>query len=116
MARTVLPVYSITRFAVTADTATPGVAMNVTDGNVAPNDGYTWAAFTLTGGVARTVTLDVPAGFDQDLVVTDRTYPLPANGVYRTGVWPISAYGAQLLLNVSGAGVAIQLFTLRTAL
>lgn len=116
MARTVLPVYSITRFAATADTATPGTAMDVANGNVADNDGYTYAVFTLSGGVARTVTLDVPSGFDLDLVVSDRSYPLPSNGVYRSGVWPISAYGPQLLFNSSGAGVAIQLFTLRTAL
>ena len=116
MARTVLPVYPITRFTLSTDALHPGVAMDVTNGNVAPNDGYTYMVLTLSGGVARTVTLDVPAGFDLDLVVTDRTYPLPSNGAYRTGVYPISAYGAQLLLNVSGAGVAIQLFTLRTAL
>lgn len=116
MPRTVLPVYPISRFAVTADSATPGTAMDVANGNVAANDGYTYAVFTLTGGVARTVTLAVPSGFDLDLVVTSRTYPLPSNGMYRTGVFPISAYGAQLLLNSSGSGVAVQLFTLRTAL
>lgn len=116
MARTVLPVYPISRFTVTADTATPGTAMDVANGNVAVNDGYTYAVFTLSGGVARTVTLAVPSGFDLDLVVTSRSYPLPSNGVYRTGVFPVSAYGASLLLNSSGAGVAIQLFTLRTAL
>ncbi len=114
--RTVLPVYSTTRFAVTADTATPGIAMDVTNGNVSDNDGYTYAVFTLSGGVARTVTLAVPSGFDFDLVVNSRSYSLPSNGVYRTGVFPVSAYGPQLLLNASGAGVAIQLFTLRTAL
>lgn len=90
--------------------------MDTVNGNVAANDGYTYMVMTLSGGVARTVTLDVPAGFDLDLVVTDRTYPLATNGVYRTGVFPISAYGAQLLLNVSGTGVSVQLFTLRTAL
>jgi hypothetical protein len=83
---------------------------------VADNDGYTFAILTLSGGVARTVTVDVPSGFDLDLVVSDRTYPLPSNGVYRTGVWPISAYGPSVLLNASGSGVAIQLFTLRTGL
>jgi len=116
MPRTVLPVYPISRFAVTADTTTPGIAMDVANGNVAGNDGYTWAALTLSGGVARTVTVAIPSGFDFDLVVTSRTYTLSANGLYRTGVFPISAYGASLLLNSSGAGVAIQLFSLRTAL
>lgn len=90
--------------------------MDVANGNVADNDGYTFAVLTLSGGVARTVTVDIPAGFDVDLVVADRTYPLPSDGAYRTGVWPVSAYGASLLLNASGAGVAIQLFSLRTAL
>jgi hypothetical protein len=116
VARTVLPVYSISRFSATPDTATPGVTMDVANGNVADNDGYTWAALTLSGGVARTVTVAIPSGFDFDLVVTSRTYPLPSNGVYRTGVFPVSAYGSSVLLNSSGSGVAIQLFTLRTAL
>lgn len=116
MPRTILPVYPISRFTATADTATPGVAMDVANGNVAGNDGYTYAAFVLTGGVARTVTLAVPSGFDLDLVVSSRVYSLPSNGTYRTGVFPISAYGPELLLNASGSGVAIQLFTLRTAL
>lgn len=116
MPRTVLPVYPISRFTATADTATPGIAMDVANGNVAANDGYTYATFTLSGGVARTVTVAVPSGFDLDLVVSSRTYSLPSNGVYRSGVWPISAYGPELLLNASGSGVAIQLFTLRTAL
>lgn len=116
MARTVLPVYPVSRFTLSTDTLHPGIAMDVANGNVSGNDGYTYAVFTLSGGVARTVTVDVPAGFDLDLVVTDRTYPLPSNGVYRAGVWPVSAYGSQLLLNASGAGVAIQLFTLRSAL
>lgn len=116
MPRTTLPVYSISRFTATADTATPSVAMDVANGNVAPNDGYTYATLTLSGGVARTVTVAVPSGFDLDLVITSRSYTLSSNGVYRTGVFPVSAYGPQLLLNSSGAGVAIQLFTLRTAL
>lgn len=116
MARTALTVYSLSRFTVTADTATPAVAMDTVNGNVAANDGYTNIVFTLSGGVARTVTVAVPSGFDSDLVVSSRTYTLPSNGVYRTGVFPMSAYGPSLLLNASGAGVAIQLFTERTAL
>lgn len=116
MPRTVLPVYPISRFTATADTATPGVAMDTVNGNVADNDGYTYATLTLSGGVARTVTLAIPSGFDLDLAVSARTYSLPSNGVYRTGVFPVSAYGDSLLLNASGAGVAIQLFTLRTML
>lgn len=116
MPRTVLPVYPISRFTATADTATPVTAMDVANGNVAENDGYTWAEFTLSGGVARTVALAVPSGFDLDLVVTSRTYSLPSNGVYRTGVFPVSAYGPSLLLNASGSGVSIQLFSLRSGL
>lgn len=116
MPRTVLPVYPVSRFTLSTDTLHPSVAMDVTNGNVSDNDGYTYAVFTLSGGVARTVTVDVPSGFDLDLVISDRTYTLPSNGVYRTGVWPVSAYGPSLLLNASGSGVAIQLFTLRTAL
>lgn len=89
--------------------------MDVANGNVAPNDGYTEVVMTLSGGVARNVTLAVPAGFDQDLVITSRTWPLPSNGIYRTGVLPVSFYGPQLLLNSSGSGVAIQLFSFRGA-
>lgn len=90
--------------------------MDVANGNVADNDGYTYMVLTLSGGVARTVSVVVPSGFDLDLVVSNRTYTLPSNGAYRTGVFPMSAYGPSLLLNASGAGVSIQLFTLRTAL
>jgi hypothetical protein len=113
--RTVLAVYPVSRFALTTSTTAPPVNMDVTNGNVAPNDGYTWLELVLTGGVARTVTLDIPSGFDLDLVVSDRTYPLPSNGTYFTGVFPVSAYGSQLLLNVSGAGVAIRAFSARGA-
>lgn len=115
MARTVVTVFPISRFALTTSATAPPVNMDVTNGNVAPNDGYTWIEMVLTGGVARTVTVDIPAGFDQDLVVTDRTYPLPSNGTYFTGVFPVSAYGSQLLLDVSGAGVAIRIFSMRGA-
>lgn len=90
--------------------------MDTANGNVANNDGYTHMVLTLSGGVARTVLLDVPGGFDLDLVVSDRTYTLPSNGVYRTGVFPVSAYGPSLLLNASGAGVTIQLFSPRIGL
>lgn len=115
MARTPVVVYPISRFALTTSATAPPVNMDVANGNVSANDGYTWLELTLSGGVARTVILDVPAGFDQDLVVGDRTYPLPSNGTYFTGVFPVSAYGAQLLLNASGAGVAIRIFSMRGA-
>lgn len=115
MPRTAVAVYPISRFALTTSTTAPPVNMDVTNGNVAANDGYTWVEMVLTGGVARTVTVDIPSGFDQDLVVSDRTYPLPSNGTYFTGVFPVSAYGATLLLNVSGAGVAIRVFSMRGA-
>jgi hypothetical protein len=116
MARTVLTVFSVSRFAVLSDTAAPSVSMDTANGNVAPNDGYTYVELILSGGVARTVSLAVPGGFDQDLVVSSRTYSLPSNGTYRTGVFPVSAYGPQLLLDVSGSGVAIRVLTLRNAL
>lgn len=116
MARTVLPVYPVSRFSLSTDTIHPGTAMDVANGNVADNDGYTYMEMTLSGGVARTVTLAVPSGFDGNLVISSRTYTLPSNGAYRTGVFPVSAYGPSLLLNASGAGVSVQLFSLRTAL
>lgn len=116
MPRTAVSVYPISRFTMLTNAQAPSVAMDVANGNVAANDGYTYAELTLSGGVARTVTVAIPSGFDQDLVVSSRTYSLPSNGTYRTGVFPVSAYGDQLLLNSSGSGVAIQLFSLRGAL
>ena len=115
MARTVVNVYPIARFALTSATTAPPVNMDVANGNVAANDGYTFLELTLSGGVARNVTVDIPGGFDLDLVVSDRTWTLPSNGTYQTGVFPVSAYGPTLLLNASGAGVAIRVLSLRGA-
>lgn len=116
MPRVVLPVYSVSRFVALENSATPATALDQVNGNVADNDGFTYMQMNLSGGVARTVTVAVPSGFDLDLPISSRSYPLPSNGVYRTGVFPVSVYGPQLLIDVSGANVAVRLFTLRTAL
>ena len=113
MARTILRVIHQDRFTLISSVTTPPVAMDLANGNICGNDGYTELELTLTGGVARTVTVDIPGGVDLDLVAPDRIYSLPANGIYRAGPFPVSVYGAELLLNASGAGVAIRVFSLR---
>lgn len=116
MARTRLGIISVSRFALTSSTGSfVPVAADVTNGNVAANDGFTLLEMTLAGGVARDVMLAIPSGFDQDLVISDRTYTLPSNGVYLAGVYPVSAYGSELLLDVSGAGVSFRLLSMRGA-
>lgn len=113
MARTVLTVIHENRFTLISSVTTPPVAMDVANGNVSSNDGYTEIELTLAGGVARTVTVAIPGGVDTDLAAPSRTYTLPVNGVYRSGVFPTDVYGAELLLNASGAGVSIRVFSLR---
>lgn len=113
MARSALGTVTVGRFGVVSAVSPAPVAANVTDGNVGPNDGYTLLEMTLSGGVARDVTVTVPSGFDMDLVISARTYTLPSNGVYFAGVYPVSAYGSQLLIDVSGAGVSLRLLSMR---
>lgn len=113
MAATPLTVIQQDRFTLISSVTTPGVAMDVANGNVVANDGYTEIELTLTGGVARTVTVDIPGGVDFDLTAPDRIYTLPADGIYRAGVFPVAVYGSELLLQASGAGVAIRVFSLR---
>jgi hypothetical protein len=106
-------VYPQDRFGmITATSPAAPVAMDTANGNIAANDGYTWVEMTLSGGVARTVTFDIPAGVDVNLVSPDRSFPLPSNGVYYTGVFPVHTY-PELLITVSGSGVALRLFSLR---
>ena len=113
MARTVLTLIHQSRFTLVSSVTTPPVAMDVANGNLVANDGFTELEFTLTGGVLRTVTVDIPGGVDFDLAAPDRVYTLPVNGIYRAGVFPVETYGPELLLNSSGAGVAIRVFSLR---
>jgi hypothetical protein len=113
MARQVHAVIHQDRFTLISNVTTPPVAMDVANGDMSANDGYTELEFTLTGGVARTVTIDIPGGVDLDLVAPDRVYSLPANGLYRSGPYPMGVYGPELLMNASGAGVAVRVFSLR---
>lgn len=113
MAATPLTVIQQDRFTLISSVTTPGVAMDTVNGNVAANDGYTEIELTLTGGVARTVSVDIPTGVDFDLASPDRVYSLPVNGIYRAGPYPVGVYGPELQLTVSGAGVAIRVFSLR---
>lgn len=114
MARTPLTVIPQDRFALVSNVTRPPVAMDVALGNVAANDGATEIELTLTGGVARTVTILLPTGTDVDLANPSRVYPLPVNAVYRAGPYPVDRYGPELLLNASGAGVAIRVISLRS--
>src|SRR5512134_3303482 len=102
MAATSLVLIYQDRFTLISSVTTPPVAMDTVNGNVVANDGYTEIELTLTGGVARTVTVDIPGGVDFDLTAPDRIYTLPANGVYRAGVFPVAVYGSELQLLASG--------------
>lgn len=113
MARTALTILYQNRFTALSNVTNPPVAADVANGNICGNDGYTELELTLAGGVARTFTVAIPTGVDIDLAAPSRTYPLPANGVYRAGPFPMDVYGAQLLMNASGAGVSVRAISLR---
>jgi hypothetical protein len=112
-ARTTVPITVVSRFATITATSPAIQAADTTNGNVSNNDGYSVLEMTLTGGVARTVTVDIPSGFDQDLLAPDRIYTLSANGVYFAGVFPMNVYSAQLLFTASGAGVSFRVLSMR---
>lgn len=112
MARTPLVTLRQDRFTALSSVTHPGVAMDAVNGNVAANDGNTEIEMVLAGGVARTVTVAIPGGVDFDLTAPSRPYVLPVNGTYRAGPFPVEVYGPTLLLDVSGAGVAIRVISL----
>lgn len=112
MARTILAVLRQDRFTALSNVTYPPVAMDTVNGNLAANDGSTELEFTLTGGVARTVSVTIPGGVDLDLASPQRTYALPVDGLYRAGPFPVKTYGPELILDVSGAGVAVRVISL----
>lgn len=112
MARTILTVLRQDRFTALSNVTYPPTAMDTVNGNLAANDGSTELEFTLTGGVARTVSVTIPGGVDLNLAAPLRTYTLPVNGLYRVGPFPVKTYGPELILDVSGAGVAVRVISL----
>lgn len=112
-ARTEVPITYVSRFGVVSSTSPAPKVADLANGNVSLNDGYTWLELTNTSGASRTVTLFVTQGFDADLLISNRTYTMPANGVYYTGVYPISFYGSYLLYTASGAGVSFRAISMR---
>lgn len=113
-ARTEVKVAQISRFAVvTSTTPYSPQAADLTNGNIAINDGYTWLEITNAAGASRTVTVTIPGGVDQDLVAPTRPIVMPTNDVYKSGVFPVAVYGPQILFTASGSGVSFRAFTQR---
>jgi len=113
MARTPITVQYLDRFHLFTATSPAPILANTVDGNLSINDGFTYLEMTLTGGVARTVTVTIPGGVDVDLAAPTRVYTLGSNGVYATGVFPVGVYGAELMYTASGAGVSIRPISFR---
>lgn len=109
MARKLIPVSPVNRYNLTLD-QTP-VSGDTTNGMYLPNDGATYIQMVSTSGSSATVTVTIPAGYDLNLTAGPRTYTLPANGKARTGFFPISRYGVQLLIGVSSALVSFSAYT-----
>lgn len=97
--RTTTSVTSVSRTALTAFPA-PTVAVDVTNGNVAPNDGATFLAVVSGDASTHTLTVTVVSGVD-GLTAGPRSYTVPvaASGTQIVGPFPLNAYGSQLLFN-----------------
>lgn len=96
----------LSRYAlVTASTPTTGDATN---GHVLENDGATFFEFRNSGATDRTIDILIPQDFDGDLVISARSYTLPASATdTKTGTFPVHLYGPQLLVDVSHSDVRI---------
>jgi hypothetical protein len=113
-ARTLIPVIPMSRFSmITATTPSAPVTADTANGNVSPNDGYTYLEMTNSSGASRTVNVTLVGNVDQDLTTPVRPYVMASNGVYETGVFPVTVYGAQLLYTATGSGVSIRAISLR---
>lgn len=106
--RTPITVNHLSRFVLFTATSPAPVAADTVNGNLSDNDGYTDLEMTNASGASRTVTVTIPGGVDTDLAAPTRVYTLPSNGVYRTGVFPVETYGAQLLYTASGSGISFR--------
>lgn len=112
--RTLIPIQYLDRFHLFTDTSPAFVPADTVNGNLSVNDGYTAVEMNNTSGASRNVVFLIPAGIDVDLLAPSRTYTLPSNGIYRTGVFPLSVYGAELLYTASGSGVSIRPISYRS--
>lgn len=113
MARTLIPVLSLDRFHLFTGNTPAFTSLDVTNGNVSPNDGFTYLEIVSGAGASRTLTIVIPGGVDVDLASPSRVYTLPLNGTYATGVFPVYTYGAELLYNASGSGLQVRPISLR---
>lgn len=102
MARVLVVVHGISRFAVTPHAT--GTTGDVTFGLYLPNDGATFLRVTSTAPGTQTVKALIPGGVDTDLSAGPRNYDIPAGstGSY-AGFFPVDVYGTELLLNTSSA-------------
>lgn len=108
MAATLIPLLYLDRFHLFTDTNPAFVVADSVNGNVTPNDGYVELEMRNASGASRTVTVTIPGGIDVDLLAPTRVYTLPTNDTYRSGVFPVSTYGTQLIYIASGSGVSIR--------
>lgn len=106
--RTPLGIVSMSRFATLSfSVATAG---DVANGNVTPNDGFTFfAAFNGDAALPHNLTVQVVNGVD-GLPAGPRPYVIPvsATGTVFFGPWPIMFYSSQLLWNVDNANIKVQ--------
>ncbi len=100
MARVLVVVHGISRFAVTPHSA--GTTGDTVNGLYLPNDGATFLRATSTAPGTQTVKVRIPGGVDVDLTAGPRSYDIPAGstGSYM-GFFPVAFYGTELLLDTS---------------
>lgn len=111
--RTATAVTSVGRAALVAFPA-PSVAGDAVNGNVSPNDGFTWLAI-LNGDAANTYTFSVVIASAIDTqTVGPRTYTIPIStaGTQLLGPFPVRYYGSQLQWNVSNANLKVALYSM----
>jgi hypothetical protein len=106
--RTALPVISMSRFQTLSFSVS--IAADVANGNVTPNDGFTFfAAFNADGSNPHNLTVNLANGLD-GLPAGPRPYVIPVSGTGTVffGPWPIQFYSSQLLWNADNANVKVQ--------
>lgn len=111
MARTLISPLSVSRTALRA-TGTPP-AVDVSNGNYCPNDGFTYLEVTNADGAATHVlTVQVVSGID-GLTTGPRTYTVPISAVVqKVGPYPLQFYGNTLLFSGDSAQLKVQPYSL----